>query len=166
MRRYLFVPVLLVVGAVVTAPVAAMTRIVVDFSEAKLTITKNGKEKLSTKVVLPRSPTYRIPAKGTVYAAGMGPKWSPTANTRRYYRRKGKHLRSTYGPYARGNAMGHCKVSIRFGQRSMSAIRIHGNARKQDLGQRLSLGCIRVPDQLCKQLVKHARGGAYVVFQR
>lgn len=125
----------------------------VNFSTATLTLEDvSGVPLFSTPVVLPRGNYYAVPVSGNVYRAQMGPVWIPTANMHRDLpgRYKKKYL-----PYEKGNAMGYCKVSINFKSNNpiMRYVRIHGNAREQDLGRRLSRSCIRIPDETCSTFV-------------
>lgn len=131
--------------------------VTVNFSTAILTITDKGQAVMRTAVVLPKGNYYPVPVSGTVSRSVMGPTWTPTANMHRD--RPGRY-RQSYGPYQTGNAMGHCKVSINFDRSdaSLRYVRIHGNARQQDLGQRLSRSCIRIPDSLCQELVNATAG--------
>lgn len=128
--------------------------ITVDFSTAQLTVTEGATVVFETPVVLPRGNYYPVPLRGTVRRAVMGPTWTPTANMHRDF--PGRY-RQSYGPYEAGNAMGHCKIYIDFDQaRSypiLNTVRIHGNAKAEDLRQRRSRSCIRIPDALCQALV-------------
>lgn len=128
----------------------AQQYIVVSFSEATLTVYEDEKAILQTPVVLPRGNYYSLPRYGTVSAAIMGPSWRPTPRMIA----TGKY-RKYYGPHSNGNAMGHCKISIDFDRSSrvLQYVRIHGNAKQEDLGRRKSSGCIRMPDNFCSSIV-------------
>lgn len=144
-----------------TTHATAGTEIRVNFSTGHLEVVSGGQKGFTTKVVLPRGNFYNLPARGTVTVAEMGPTWIPTQNTRKAQ----PGLKAYYGPYAAGNAMGHCKISINYdaGSNVPSTVRIHGNAREADYGQRLSRGCVRVHNNFCQTLVdtvrRHQRNG-------
>lgn len=135
--------------------------ITVDFGTATLQVHDNGRIVMETAVVLPRGNYYPVPVSGTITRAEMGPTWIPTANM---HRDKPGYYRRSYGPYQRGNAMGHCKISINFDitHRILPFVRIHGNAREQDLGMRLSRSCVRIPDNLCQSLISAVQGHSQV----
>jgi len=128
--------------------------VIVDFSDARLTVQHGPRTVLETAVVLPRGNYYPVPITGTLRRGVMGPTWIPTANMHRDY--PGRY-RQSYGPYEPGNAMGHCKLYIDFERTDefpiLNTVRIHGNAKPSDLGQRKSRSCIRIPDRLCQHLV-------------
>ncbi len=137
---------------------AAEQTLSVDFSEARLVIVSaDGSERFSTAVVLPRRNFYPVPVQGTVRRAEMGPTWIPT---RRMHEDQPGRFRASYGPFAPGNAMGHCRVKINFDSTHpmLRYVRVHGNARETDLGKRLSRGCIRIPDNRCQELVDTLAG--------
>lgn len=127
--------------------------LVVDFSTGTLrVVAMDGTERFITPVVLPRGNYYPVPVSGTVRRAELGPIWIPTA--RMHQDNPGKY-KPRYGPYESGNAMGHCKISIDFKSSHplMTYVRVHGNAKPADLGQRRSRSCIRIPDKVCRDLV-------------
>lgn len=133
-------------------PASART-ILVDFTEATVTVVEtDGTILYQSKAVLPRKDYYALPVSGVVKNATMGPAWKPTP---RMLRDTSKNLKPYYKPYEKGNAMGSCKVTIRFDQSEdiLKNVRIHGHAKDTDLGKRLSSGCIRTPDALCQELV-------------
>lgn len=146
-----------------TAAMAFERFIYVNFSTGTLTVTNAQQQTLfQTAVVLPRGNYYSVPVSGTVFRAEMGPRWTPTA---KMHRDLPGRYRASYGPYERGNAMGHCKLSINFDSPEpiLKSVRIHGNAKEEDLGQRKSRSCIRIPDDLCSQLVQHTIAGSTFV---
>ncbi len=146
----------LIIGC--STPVCAERVIHVDFTQAELRVADaDGLVHLSTSVVLPKGSYYQIPVQGTVRRAMMGPTWIPTPRT--HIDMPGR-FKEFYGPYEPGNAMGHCKVYIDFDRRdaSLQYVRIHGNARDEDLGKRLSRSCIRIPDEVCPNLVDVVAG--------
>lgn len=140
-----------------TGSAQAERLIKVDFTNAELTVIVDGVPSMSTPVVLPRGNYYQVPVSGTVRRAVMGPIWTPTKNMHLEYPDRYK---KSYGPYEVGNAMGHCKLYIDFNPTVVAeypilrSVRVHGNARDNDLGKRLSRSCIRIPDRLCSTLVK------------
>ena len=144
-------------------PAQADRLVEVDFSTATLTISEDGMVSplLRTAVALPKADYYNVGRPGgitgTVRRAVMGPTWVPTANMHRDY--PGKY-KTRYGPYEDGNAMGHCKVYIDFDQTHplLRTVRIHGNAKVEDLGENVSRSCIRIPDDLCQTLVNATEG--------
>lgn len=154
---YVFV-LLSVLSSFLTAPAHAERQITVSFSSATLFVrdltTPDGEEVtlLETPVVLPKANFYSLPATGTVVRAEMGPPWTPTPTM---HRTKPGKYQSYYPPYARGNAMGHCKLTINYDSNSsrLDAVRIHGNAKARDLGRKLSAGCIRIPNHVCSTIV-------------
>ena len=129
--------------------------ITVNFSTAMLTVQHGQSTVFETAVVLPRGNYYPVPIRGTVQRSMMGPRWTPTQNMHRDY--PGRYKQS-YGPYEAGNAMGHCKIYIDFERTAefpiLNTVRIHGNARTEDLGLRKSRSCIRIPDSLCQTMVE------------
>jgi len=125
----------------------------VNFTDATLSIFDDSdRELFKTSVVLPKEEfTYPLPVMGKVVSATMGPTWVPTDNMHR--ESPGKY-KAKYLPYEKGNAMGHCKVTIDFGGNPrMEHVRLHGNGKETDLGAKLSRGCIRIPDSACSSLV-------------
>jgi len=150
-------------------PVGAFAErvVTVNFSTATLTITDENQTLMQTAVVLPKGNYYPVPVSGTVTRSEMGPTWTPTANMHRDH--PGRY-RKSYGAYQRGNAMGHCKISIHFdiAHKILPFVRIHGNAKNRDLGLRRSRSCIRIPDSLCQELVNATAGqdGVRVHFVR
>lgn len=149
------------------ASAQAEQTIVVDFTQAELRVVAPGGQTIySTPVVLPLHDYYSIPVTGTVTGAMMGPSWTPTANTRAQH--PGRY-KASYAAYEPGNAMGHCKITIDF-ERSdaiLNAVRIHGNAKSEDLGERHSRGCIRMSDSVCEtvvDLVNRYTGTTSVIF--
>jgi lipoprotein-anchoring transpeptidase ErfK/SrfK len=151
-KRYVFF-LLPVLGMLLSAPAYAERAITVSFSRAMLTITDSEREiLLETPVVLPKANFYDLPVTGTVARAEMGPSWKPTPTM---HRTKPGKYKEYYAPYENGNAMGHCKVSIRFNGTSsaLQHVRIHGNAKEKDLQQKRSAGCIRILDDVCPILV-------------
>jgi lipoprotein-anchoring transpeptidase ErfK/SrfK len=148
-----------------TTPAAAERIIKVNFTTAELTVVDDGVVLFSTQVVLPAGDFYPVPVRGVVYQAEMGPSWRPTERTRQS--KPGKY-KAFYGPYEPGNAMGACKISIQFENAAsypiMNTVRIHGNAREQDLRQRLSRSCIRIPDSLCQELIAQTQGQPTSVY--
>ncbi len=139
--------------------------IVVNFSTATLEYIRNGQVLFSTSVVLPARDYYPVPIAGTVERASMGPTWVPTRNMHRDH--PGRYRRS-YGPYQAGNAMGHCKLEIDFGGAEaqhpiLRTVRIHGAAKPEDLGARLSRSCIRIPDAVCPTLVEATNAATSLV---
>jgi lipoprotein-anchoring transpeptidase ErfK/SrfK len=147
----------------VNAASASGRTIVVSFSDAVLTVYEGENPVFSTKVVLPKGNFYPVPVSGTVTRAEMGPTWVPTRNMHRDF--PGRY-KTSYGPYESGNAMGHCKVYIDFKSEYpiMRTVRIHGNAKAEDLGRRRSRSCVRILDALCGQLVALAESGTPVHF--
>ena len=131
--------------------------VVVNFSTATLTVTDGAKTVMQTAVVLPRGNYYPVPVQGTVTRSEMGPKWTPTANM---HRDKPRYYKQSYKGYEKGNAMGHCKISINFdiAHKILPYVRIHGNAKEKDLGLRRSRSCIRIPNNLCQELVDATAG--------
>jgi lipoprotein-anchoring transpeptidase ErfK/SrfK len=139
-------------------PAHAERIVTVDFTNAELRITDTeGALYLHTPVVLPKGSYYQVPVQGTVRRAVMGPTWKPTPRT---LAEMPGRFKEYYGPYEQGNAMGHCKVYIDFDRKdaSLQYVRIHGNARDDDLGKRLSRSCIRIPDVVCPELVNVVAG--------
>jgi lipoprotein-anchoring transpeptidase ErfK/SrfK len=155
MKHLLLVPAFLM-GMIPVVAYAERT-VTVNFSTATLTVTENNQTVMQTAVVLPRGNYYPVPVSGTITSSVMGPTWTPTANM---HRDMPGRYRQSYGPYQAGNAMGHCKVSINFdiAHRLLPHVRIHGNAKQEDLGLRRSRSCIRVPNSLCQQLVNATAG--------
>lgn len=135
-----------------TATAQAERTIVVNFTNFTLTVYDDGAQMMQTPVVLPRGNYYPVPVSGTITRAEMGPTWIPTANM---HRDMPGRYRQSYGPYEPGNAMGHCKISINFdiAHSILPYVRIHGNAKEVDLGQRRSRSCVRVPDSFCQQMI-------------
>lgn len=154
---YVFV-LLAVLSSFLTTPAHAERQITVSFSSATLSVrdltASDGEEVtlLETPVVLPKANFYRLPATGTVVRAEMGPSWTPTPTM---HRTKPGKYKSYYPPYARGNAMGHCKLTIDYdgNPSGLDAVRIHGNAKADDLGKKRSAGCIRIPNHVCSTIV-------------
>lgn len=148
---------LALIQSIASAQVNSVT-IQVNFTSAELTILRGGVQTplLQTPVVLPRGNYYPVPVSGTVRQAILGPRWTPTAKMHRDH--PGRYKRS-YAPYEKGNAMGACKLIIDFNSRVpiMQHVRIHGNAKTDDLGRRLSRSCIRIPDELCSTLVSYVQ---------
>ncbi len=135
------------------ASAQAEQTIVVDFTRAELRVVAPGGQTVSsTPVVLPLRDFYAVPLTGTVTGAMMGPSWTPTANTRAQY--PGRY-KARYAAYETGNAMGHCKITIDFDRSDaiLNAVRIHGNAKSEDLNERHSRGCIRMPDAVCQTMI-------------
>lgn len=144
---------LAVFGSLLTSSAHAERQITVNFTTATLTVEDDGQETLLEMfVVLPRANFYALPVTGTVVRAEMGPTWTPTPEM---HRTKPGKYKPHYRPYENGNAMGHCKLSIRFDGdvSALQHVRIHGNARDEDLGKKRSAGCIRIPDDVCPILV-------------
>jgi len=143
----------LLAGFLLAHHVQAGQTLTVDFTNATLTVTNEHRVVLKTPVVLPRGNYYPVPVSGVVQKAVLGPTWVPTDNMHRDH--PGRYQRY-YGPYQRGNAMGHCKLHINFDNSSPSLehVRIHGNAKPQHLGKRLSRSCIRIPNKHCRPLVQ------------
>lgn len=149
-HMFLLVPIL---GALISLPAYAEREIQVSFTAAKLVVVDNKVEPiLETPVVLPKANFYSLPATGTVVRAEMGPSWTPTPTM---HRTKPGKYKGYYAPYENGNAMGHCKLTIRFDgdDPALQHVRVHGNAKDQDLGQKRSAGCIRIPNDVCPMLV-------------
>ena len=122
----------------------------VDFRTATLTYVVRGEVQLKARVVLPRPRAqYPLPVTGKVTRVWIGAPWYPTENIRRSYKRRtGKELPRVIPGGDPRNAMGAGKVMMRFDQRTISpSVRIHGNAREEDLGRRLSAGCLRLTDE-------------------
>ena len=145
------------------AVVPAERLIDVDFSTFTLKVVdlETNDVLLQTDTVLPSGDYYRVRraggVTGTVRKAEMGPKWWPTPNMRE----EDPSLPVVFEPYAEGNAMGHCKLSIDFDQSSpgiLIYVRIHGGAKPEDMGRRVSRSCIRVPNSKCQRLVELAKG--------
>ncbi len=166
----IFFSLLCVVTALVlsTANAHADQAIVVDFTTGELSVvTDTGETLFSTLVVLPKRDYYPLPASGLVTDAMMGPTWSPTPNTRA--QNPGRY-KPFYAAYEAGNAMGHCKLTIDFDQTDpeLDYVRIHGHGQPEDLGERHSRGCIRMPDAVCEtmiDLVNQYEGATWVSFQ-
>ena len=140
----------------------SQTVVQVNFSDATLQVTENKTVVLQTRVVLPKGNYYAVPVSGTLVTSVMGPTWTPTPRMIA----TGKY-KSSYGPYAQGNAMGFCKLSIKFNttNRILRYVRIHGNAKESDLGKGLSAGCIRIPNSLCQSLINVTAGRQNVLIQ-
>ncbi len=152
---FLLLPIL---GTLISLPVYAEREIRVSFTTAKLVVVDNKVEPiLETPVVLPKSNFYSLPAAGMVVRAEMGPSWTPTPTM---HRNKPGKYKGYYAPYENGNAMGHCKLTIRFDSDdpALQHVRVHGNAKDQDLGQKRSAGCIRIPNDVCPTLVAMSTG--------
>ena len=168
--RFLTRCVLPIFLALCALPAALADQVIsINFSTATLTLVDEyGTTLLSTPVVLPGRDFYTLPVTGIVTSARMGPSWAPTANTRAAH--PGKY-KASYGPYEKGNAMGHCKITIAFASDEpiLQTVRIHGNAKSADLGGRYSRGCVRIPDDVCSQLislVNMSQDGTRVQFQK
>jgi lipoprotein-anchoring transpeptidase ErfK/SrfK len=154
-----------------TSPAVAERTITVNFSTATLTISDDDEVIFETKVVLPKSDYYTVPVSGVVERGISGPTWTPTANMHRDFPGR---FKEHYGPYEKGNAMGHCKITINYGEAEqresiLQYVHIHGNAKDIDLGKRLSRSCVRVPDSFCASLlsaINTASGPVAVKFVR
>ena len=159
---------LAVLGSLLSSPAHAERQIAVNFTTATLTITDSQMDTLlETPIVLPRADFYRLPATGMVAYAEMYPSWTPTPEM---HRSKPGKYKTHYRPRENGNAMGHCKVTIHFDAdvSVLQYVRIHGNAKETDLGQRRSAGCIRIPDDVCPMLVAIStrESPVRVIFER
>lgn len=166
--RTIFSLLCMLAAFVLSTPTAyADQTIMVDFTTGELTVVADTGEALfSTPVVLPKRDYYPLPVSGLVTDAMMGPTWSPTPNTRA--QNPGRYKRF-YAAYESGNAMGHCKITIDFDQADpeLDYVRIHGYGQPEDLGERHSRGCIRMPDAVCEtmvNLVNESNGVTWVSF--
>jgi hypothetical protein len=132
----------------------------VDFTTAYLDLFDGQGYVRNYPVVLPKSQVSyqrRLPIFGDVDFIEYDPWWYPTALTRSaYHNSYGVELPKVLSPIGvegvppghPQNAMGLCKCHINFRSDYISpAVRIHGHAREEDLGRRLSRGCIRMRDQ-------------------
>lgn len=142
--------------------------VIVDFSKGTLVVKSPKSEILvKTEVVLPRKEFYKLPVIGVVTDTTNKPTWTPTETM---HKEKPGKYKKFYRPGEPGNAMGHCKVSMDFSPsgeikaQQLTGVRIHGNAKTTDLKKRKSAGCIRIPDKMCSDLLKHLSEGSIVKF--
>ncbi len=71
--------------------------------------------------------------------------WVPTEATKRAAARKKQPLANYYAPEHPKNALAGRKIGVRWNDPCInSAVRIHGTIRPDQIGQRVSRGCIRM----------------------
>jgi len=133
----------------------------VDFARAKLIVSESGKkEKKVFPVGLPRYKFKNMPQRGRVLRIEKNPSWVPTEDIKKYYKEKRKiDLPDFVGPGEPANPMGAAKIIVEFKDKEMpKAIRIHGTEDLESIGQRQSLGCIRMTNKDILALVKFISG--------
>lgn len=108
--------------------------------------------------------------KGTPFPKGAGyvtridfnPWWYPTSNMKRKAAAKGKRL-APVPPGSRRNPMGAIKIHLSH-QNNGGAYRIHGTNKPNQIGKRVSLGCIRMFNNDGEKLAKMISVGTEVVI--
>lgn len=133
----------------------------VDFKTAKLTVSEQGKKhKKVFSVCVPSYNFKKMPVKGRVIGIEMNPSWRPTEGVKEYFRKEYKvELKDYYAPDDPGNPMGAAKILIKFEGKSVPpTVRIHGTEILDSIGERESLGCIRMRDEDILALVKFISG--------
>ena len=113
----------------------------INFSRADAALIRTGETRplFTARVALPAH-TPILPAHAEVVAITRNPWWYPTTKTQRE-----GHVPPAVPPGSRINAMGKCKLTLRFISGRMNPlVRIHGTNHPDSIGKRVSRGCIRM----------------------
>jgi len=116
----------------------------INFARADAQLTRSGTSVLllNARVALPAH-TPILPAHAEVTAIVRNPWWYPTERTQRE-----EHVPRAVSPGSRGNAMGKCKLTLRFLSGHMDeTVRIHGTNKPASIGKHVSRGCIRMRNE-------------------
>ena len=137
----------------------------VSVKECKLRLYENqdsGERKLiRTFTVATAKPGVRSPfGKGHVTKIDLNPWWHPTPGMKAAARRKGRSL-AAVRPGSPRNPMGSFKIYLSH----HSTIRIHGTNKPEQLGKRVSAGCIRMRNEEGKMLANLIDVGTEVVIR-
>ena len=122
------------------------TRLLVDLSEKRVTLYKDGRKVLSSR-------------------AAIGSAATPTP-IGRFYVNQRLIPYDPYGPFGPG-AVGISAFSdVLTGWTQGGPIAIHGTNAPWSIGQAVSNGCIRLPNPVLRRVFRHALGGTPVVIRR
>ncbi len=142
-------------------------RYTIEVSVAQCTLTlyenlEDGERRLvRSYTVATAKPGVRSPfGKGHVTRIDLNPWWHPTPNMQAAARRKGGRLVSVR-PGSPRNPMGDFKIHLSHAD----AIRIHGTNRPDQIGRRVSAGCIRMRNDEGKMLANLIDVGTEVVIK-
>jgi hypothetical protein len=121
--------------------------IAIDLSDRELTVTKDGKEVLSSPIAI-------------------GQKSTPTPEGFFYVREliKPEQPDTIYGAYAYGLS-GHSEVIEPTWDETEGAIAIHGTNDPDGIGKAISNGCIRVPDEVVTEMTTFLPLGTPVTIE-
>jgi len=122
------------------------TRLLVDLSEKRVTLYKDGRKVLSSR-------------------AAIGSAATPTP-IGRFYVNQRLIPYDPYGPFGPG-AVGISAFSdVLTGWTQGGPIAIHGTNAPWSIGQAVSNGCIRLPNPVLRRVFRHALGGTPVIIRR
>lgn len=106
----------------------------------------------SYKVSTARDDILKPLGVGSITAISLQPKWYPTQNTLKAFKRKGINLPSVV-PYGHKlNYMGAAKINLTHRVRGQDVYRIHGTLNEDTIGSNESSGCIRMKNDEVLQL--------------
>ncbi len=108
---------------------------------------------------------YSGPVTGIVTFIDPHAAWIPTEATKRAAAQKGQPLSSYYAPGHPKNALGGRKVGVRWESCIPSTVRIHGTIRPDQIGHRVSRGCIRMHNADWDTLATRVLPGTRVTIQ-
>lgn len=149
-------------------------RIVVNFSEANLTLYADTGETLVVfPVILPKKEPM-LPVEGEVRGVDLNPVWYPTVQTRAaYLKQKNIVLPARIPPGNARNAMGAIKIILLFSSGNIDpALRIHGTIHPELLElppskRHLSRGCIRLKNEHARTVASLIEGKpTKVIFEK
>lgn len=102
---------------------------------------------------------------GQIQKVNYRASWYPPESIRREARRKGKSLKTKYGPDDPGNALGGMKLEIEWETCLPNTIRVHAtpNRRSVEEQQRASHGCIRTLPEYWLAVAERVAKGTQVV---
>ncbi len=139
---------------VLTGPNANKYHIEVMLKKCRLRLYRqlaNGSRKLVKEytVATARKGMDHPEGKGYVTKIDTNPWWYPTPDMKRRAAKRGKSLKPV-APGKKGNPMGSVKIHLSHGP----TYRIHGTNRPDQIGRRVSLGCIRMLNKDGLELAK------------
>jgi outer membrane protein OmpA-like peptidoglycan-associated protein len=137
----------------------------VSVGDCKLYLYENladgGRRLVRSYTVATAKPGVRSPfGMGHVTKIDLDPWWHPTPNMKATARRKGSRLASVR-PGSPRNPMGEFKIHLSHA----NAIRIHGTNRPDQIGLRVSAGCVRMRNDEGKMLAHLIDVGTEVVIR-
>jgi L,D-transpeptidase YcfS len=132
--------------------------LIVEVDSKKNIMHLKGKDKKqetnlkSYKVSTARNDIIKPLGEGSITAISLQPKWYPTKNTLKAFKRKGINLPSIV-PYGHKlNYMGAAKINLTHRVKGQEVYRIHGTLNEDTIGSNESSGCIRMKNDEVLQL--------------